>query len=282
MDLQDLFINGQNIPSLPEVYYRFREAVEDPDTSFDEMAKVVASDPGLTARLLKIVNSPFYGFSSQVETIPHAISIIGSSQLNDLVLSTCIIDRFKNISPKAIDMKLFWEHSIATGLSAKVIAKHLNMINYDSIFVGGLLHDIGRLVLCLSSPEKFSEIFLKSEVEEICLLESENKLLGFGHDKVGEELLRRWKLPKIHQETVGYHHTPLEAPLFNKEAAVVDVANSIAKSMTLGSSGELILSDYNDQTLELLEIESKEFFLLVTGEILDEYQATLKAFLQTT
>ena len=281
MDLKDLFIKGSNIPSLPDVFYRFREAVDDPDTSFDEMGEIVSSDPGLTVRLLKIVNSPFYGFSSQVETIPHAISIIGSSHLNDLVLSTCIIERFKNISPKAIDMRLFWEHSIATGLSAKIIARFLDMLNFEGIFVGNLQHDIGRLIICLYTPEKFSEIFLKAKTEEISLLEAEKKILGFSHEKVGEELLRRWQLPKIHQETVGYHHNPVEVPLFDKEAAVVNVANDMSKSMTLGSSGELRSSKYNDKVLGLLGIENKEYLLSIIDEIQDEYQAILETFLTT-
>lgn len=282
MDLQDLFKEEARIPSLSEVFYRFKDAVDDPDTSFDEMGEIISSDPGLTARLLKIVNSPFYGFSSEVETIPHAISIIGSSQLNDMVLSTCIIDRFKGISPKAIDMQLFWEHSIATGLAAKIIAKEINMLNHDSIFVGGLLHDIGRLVLCINAPEQFSEIFLKAQTKGKSLLEAEKEILGFGHDKVGEELLKRWKLPKIHQETVGYHHCPLEAPLFNKEAAVVDDANAVAQSLALGSSGEQFVSKFNDETLELLGIENESFFLSIFDNVQEEYQVTLEAFLQTT
>ena len=280
MDLQDLFKEETNIPSLPEVFYRFREAVNDPDTSFYDMGEIIATDPGLTARLLKIVNSPFYGLSNKVETIPHAVSIVGSSQLNDLVISTCIIDRFKNISPKGLDMPLFWEHSIATGLSAKIIAKQINIVNQDSIFVGGLLHDIGRLVLCLNAPEEFSEIFLEAQTEEKSLLEVEIKILGFGHDKTGEELLRRWKLPKVHQETIGYHHNPLAAPLFNNEAAVVFIANNLAKSLALGSSGELIASENNGKIFNLLGIKSEEFLPSIIDKVQKEYEATLDVFLQ--
>jgi len=278
MDLLDLFKKETKIPSLPEVFYLFKEAVENPDSTFEELGEIVASDLGLTTRLLRIVNSPFYGFSNQVGTIPHAISIIGSRQLNDLVLSTCIIDRFKKIPPKAMDMQLFWEHGIACGLAAKIIANHLNMINPDSIFVAGLLHDIGRLIICLNSPAIFSEVFLKAELENKSLLEVENKIMGFGHDQVGEELLRRWRLPKIHQEAVRYHHNPIEAPLFDKEACVVNIANYIAASLTLGSSGDLSAPKINEKAMKILEIENEGFLLSVLEETKEKHQITIEAF----
>ncbi len=159
MLLEALFNKGIQVPSLPEVFYKFKKAVDDPDASFEELSRIISSDSGLTTHLLRIVNSPFFGFSDQVETIPHAIGIIGRDQLNDLVLSTCVLNRFKHISPRALDIKLFWEHSIACGLASKIIATHLEVGNPDSIFVGGLLHDIGRLVIGINIPDKFNEIF---------------------------------------------------------------------------------------------------------------------------
>lgn len=282
MDLLDLFKKETKIPSLPEVFYRFKEAVENPDVSFDELGEVVAADLGLTARLLKIVNSPYYGFSNQIETIPHAISIIGNRQLSDLVLSTCIIDRFEDVPSKAMDMQLFWEHSIACGLTAKIMANHLKMIDPNSIFVAGLLHDIGRLVICLNSPAIFSEVFLKAQLEDTSLLEVENKIMGFGHDQAGEELLRRWKLPKIHQETVRYHHSPIEAPLFDKEASIINIANDIAKSLALGSSGDLSESKPNEGAMKILGIKNEDFLLSVIEETKEKYQNTIEAFLKVT
>jgi HD-like signal output (HDOD) protein len=290
MDLMDLFKEETRIPSPPIVFYRFKEAVEDPDTSFEELGDIVASDLGLTARLLKIVNSPFYGFSNQVETIAHAISIIGSSQLNDLVLSTCIIDRFKDVPQKALDMQLFWEHSIACGLASKIIAKHLDLVNPNSIFVAGLLHDIGRLVICINAPAAFCEVFLRAQNSQLLfegtpkaksLLQAEKEILGFGHDQVGEELLRRWKLPKIHQEAVGYHHNPIDTPLFEKEATIVNVANNIVQSLSLGCSGELLVEKMSNKILESLGINDDGFIHTIAEEVQLQYQNTIETFLQT-
>lgn len=277
--LQSLFKGGENIPTLPEVFYRFKEAVEDPDSSFEELAEVVASDPGLTARLLRIVNSPIYWFSNPVETIPHAISIIGGVQMNDLVLSTCIIDRFGQSSLKGLDMHLFWEHGIACGLSAQILAKHLDILNPESIFVGGLLHDIGRLVICLNAPDLFSEIFLKAQTGNMSLLDSENKILGFDHAQVGEELLKRWDIPKIHQETVRYHHNPMKAPTFSQEAALIDTANTISNLLCLGSSGELFEPTFNPVSMEILGMKDESFIMEVKEEIQEQYKKTIDSFL---
>ncbi|MBL7020316.1 MAG: HDOD domain-containing protein [Nitrospinaceae bacterium] len=193
MLLEELFNGEVKIPSLPEVFYQFKKAVDDPDSTFEELSRIIGNDSGLTTHLLKIVNSPFYGLSSKVETISHAISIVGGEQLSDLVLSTCVLNKFKNIPSKALEMKLFWEHNIACALASKIISSHLNIGCPESIFVSGLLHDIGRLVISINIPDKFNEIFLLAQMNNSHLLVAENKILGFGHDEVGGELLRRWK-----------------------------------------------------------------------------------------
>lgn len=281
MKLEELFRNETSIPSLPQVFYQFKEAVDDPNASFAELAKIIECEPGLTARLLKIVNSPFFGFQNAVETIPHAISILGNKELSDLVLSTCTLERFKNVSPKAMDMQLFWEHSIACGLVARIIATRLvNDVDPDIVFVGGLLHDIGRLLICLIVPEKFSEVFLRAQTEGTSLLKSEKSILGFGHDEAGGELLRRWNLPKVHEKSVRFHHNPAGASKFSKEASIVNIANSMANSLALGCSGELSVSEIEKESMEILGIKDEEIFSTIREEVQEQYQSTIQVFLE--
>ena len=278
MLLEELFNGEVKIPSLPEVFYQFKKAVDDPDSTFEELSQIISNDSGITTHLLKIVNSPFYGLSSKVETISHAISIIGSDQLHDLVLSTCVLNKFKNIPSKSLEMKLFWEHNIACALASKIISSHLNIGRPDSIFVSGLLHDIGRLVISINIPDKFTEIFLLAQTNNSHLLVSENEILGFGHDEVGGELLRRWTLPEIHFETVRFHHNPAKAPLFAKEASIVNIANSLANMLVLGSSGEMQESEIERESLEILG-ENEETFLAFTKEINEQYHAAIDLIL---
>lgn len=277
INLQDLFEGS--IPTLPQVFYRFKEAAENPYSAFEESADVIASEPGLASRLLKIVNSPVYCFSNPVETIPQAISIIGGTQLSDLALSTCVMDQFDQVYLKGLDIELFWQHGIACGLSAKILAKHLNLANPESIFVGGLLHDIGRLLIALKAPDEYSHIYLLSENKGQSLEDSEKTLLGFDQTQVGQELLRIWEFPEIHQETVRYHHCPMEAPKFKREAAVVAIANTVSNSLGLGSSGEFHDVNFDPDALEILKIDDESFFGEIEEEVQDQYQTTIDAFL---
>jgi HD-like signal output (HDOD) protein len=135
MEIQELFSTGVKIPSLPDVYYEFKDAMDDPEGSFDEISNVIATDPGLTVRLLRIVNSAYFEFPSKIETISHAIGVVGLDQLNNLVISTVIMDQFKGIPDSVINMNSFWKHSIAYGLAAKIISSHNGEINTEKFFV---------------------------------------------------------------------------------------------------------------------------------------------------
>ena len=131
MEIQGLFNSDVQIPSLPDIYYEFKEAMDDPEGSFDEISNIIASDPGLSARLLRIVNSAYFGFPTPIETISHAIGVVGLEQLNNLVISTVIMDRFKGIPDSVLNMESFWKHSIACGLAAKIISSHRGEVNKD-------------------------------------------------------------------------------------------------------------------------------------------------------
>jgi HD-like signal output (HDOD) protein len=172
VEIQELFEGEVEIPTLPEVYYDFKEAMENPDGSFDEISEIISIDTGLSLRLLKIVNSAFYSFPSQIETISHAISVIGLEQLNNLVLSTVVMDRFKNIPESVINMESFWKHSIACGLATRTIATLRKEVNTERFFVAGMLHDIGRLVLAMSAPFSILSVFMRYKAEEISLHEA--------------------------------------------------------------------------------------------------------------
>ena len=116
----------------------------------------------------------------------------------------------------------------------------------------------------------------------ILQMKAEKSILGFGHDEVGGELMKRWKLPKIHEESVRYHHTPAKSPSFKKEAATINIANSIAQNLLLGSSGELLDSKIKKESLEILDIKPGETFLKIREEVQEQYQNTVQTFLQTS
>lgn len=281
MEMQELFDTDVQIPSLPDVYYRFKDAMDDPEGSFEEISKIISTDTGLSARLLRIVNSAYYGTPSKVETISHAIGVVGLEQLNNLVISTVIMERFKGIPDSVINMESFWKHSIACGLAAKTIAVHIGEDNAERFFVSGILHDIGRLVMAMSSPFNVLSVFMRCKSKNISLEESENDILGFNHADVGKHLLKTWGLPVFHQEVTGNHHQPTKNPTFSKEASIVNVADHIVNKLELGDSGESSFSPPIDPTAwDLIALPHDVTLEKLSHNIKKQFNSTLQAFLQ--
>lgn len=138
---------AKHIASPPVVYEKLMGVMENPRRGLGEVAKVLQEDPGLTTRLLRIVNSSFYSFPRQIETVEQAVRIVGTSQIRELVLATSVVSLFQGIDAQHVNMESFWEHSLATGVAARVMAGYQRQPNVERFFVFGLLHDIGRLIL---------------------------------------------------------------------------------------------------------------------------------------
>lgn len=223
---QSLVDDVQSLATLPTVYTQLNMAVQH-ERSMDQIADIIMTDTNLTARLLKVVNSSFYGFPRHIENISQAITLIGMRELRDLTLATCVLSIFKGIPVELATMETFWQHSIGCGLAARALAARLDSDHKpETIFVAGLLHDIGRLVIYLQVPQLGREINLRSRANKMSLYESEKAVLGFCHAEVGGLLLEKWNLPEILVEAVQYHHRPTEASDQNAVAAdLVHAAN---------------------------------------------------------
>jgi HD-like signal output (HDOD) protein len=253
LDPKKLIAHSPQIASLPTIFFRINEAVEDPECSFVEIGEIISSDPSLSARLLRIVNSSFFGFPSKIETITHAVTIVGMAQLNDLALATTVVNQFKGMPKNLINMQKFWFHSVATGLAARIIAVYRREPNADRFYLMGMLHDLGRLVLLLNIPEEMQKVMSRYE-EEGLLHEAENQVMGADHAVVAGLLLEAWKLPEMLQEAITFHHTPSQSPLYPISAAIVHVADIIAHGMELGTCGEHYVPPLNPKAWEILDL----------------------------
>ncbi len=253
LDLRALIEQSPQISSLPTIFYRINEAVEDPECSFVEIGEIISGDPSLAARLLRIVNSSFFGFPSKIETITHAVTIVGMAQLNDLALATTVVNQFKGIPKDLIDMKKFWFHSVATGLAARIIAVYRREPNADRFYLMGMLHDLGRLVLFLNLSEQMQKAISLYEKEGL-LHVAENQTFGTDHAGVGGMLLEVWMLPEMLQEAVSFHHIPNQSSRYPVAAAIVHVADIIAHSMELGTCGERYVPPLNAKAWEILDL----------------------------
>ncbi len=262
-DVENLVENSVQLGSLPAIFYQINDAVEDPECSYSEIGAIISKDSALCARLLRIVNSSFFGFSSKVETITHAVTIVGMVQLRDLALATAIVNNFDGIPKNAVNMKSFWYHSISVGLAGRVIGIYLKESNPERFYVLGLLHDLGRLLLYLTIPEDMSRV-LKLSAEGGLLHEAESKALGWDHAEVGGALLRKWNLPAQMVEGVQYHHNPSSAPNFPLEAAIIHVADIVTQTLELGSSGERYVPPMDFKAWDALGLPASMLSSVVT------------------
>ncbi len=280
VNIENLIETDPRLASLPAVYYEFKRAVQGPDLDFERIEQIILKDSHLIVRLLKIVNSAFYSFSSKVETISHAISVIGTEQLGYLVLSTAIMDKFSGIPQDVIDMDSYWRHSISCGLVSKKLAEYKGELNSEKYFIFGMLHDIGRLIMCMNIPNRNIEVLIRSNSDNkaVHLIEAEE--LGFDHAQLGGALLRKWDLPKVHQEVVEFHHDPSGALLFPFEVAHCHLADIIANTLKLGCSGEsAIVPELDEHAWAMARPPQSISMEVIKDEVEEVFEETARAFL---
>lgn len=232
------FINDEiKLPTLSDVFMKINETIMNPRSSANDIANVISKDTSLAARLLKVVNSAFYGFPSEIDTLTRAVAIVGTKQLSILASCIKIIDVFDEISSEIIDMKTFWRHSIACGVISRLIAGYKGIHNTERLFVAGLLHDVGRLIMYTYMPAIALALFVKARNDESLLYGLESDVMHFNHAEIGGILLRHWKLPLFLERIVMNHHNPKDAH-YKQETSIVHIADIISNAVAQGSSGE--------------------------------------------
>ncbi len=228
----DTLIEKSGAPvSLPEVFIQINELTQDPNSSVADISQVTETDIGLSSRLLKIVNSPYYGFPSTIDSIPRAITIIGTQDLRDLTLATTTVDLFANKNHIQKHIRQLWRHSLYCAVNAKLLAEAIGQPHTERFFVSGLLHDIGRLILFQGIPEQTHKVINQAAETGKDLLTIEQALLGFTHTDIGCRIAHQWKLPENIIETIAFHHSPEKAREYPLETAIVHIANHMANSL---------------------------------------------------
>ncbi len=271
------FVRGTpEIQSLPDVFRRINEVIDRPNSSASEIAKVVMEDPGLTSRLLRLVNSSLFSFPGEIDTISRAIAIVGTQQIRDLALSTCVIEMFEDVSAEFVNMQTYWQHCLATAVCARLLAEYAEEENIERFFVAGLLHDIGSIVIYLRGGRKIKRIVTRCSKESQNLLVAERATLGFDHADVGRELLKLWGLPDVLQEAVGAHHKPGRAKRFPRVANVTHVAEFLVEARDLGSNGEHRVSPVSEEAWLELGL-SVDFLALLYQDLDAQWRASMSA-----
>lgn len=200
-----------DLPTLPAMMATITRLMQDPRTSAEELGRAIASDPALVSKVLKLVNSAFYGFPGRISTITQAIVILGFSTIRNVVLTTSVLKAFgKSSGPGAIDVGKFWEHSLLTGAIARSLAVEREANFVEETFIAGLLHDMGRIVLSQKLTAEFEKVRIVKEKAGLSQLAAEQSVLKLTHGDIGGWLARKWNLPLPYVEVMRLHHFPAE------------------------------------------------------------------------
>ncbi len=255
MSPQELVKGVAKLASLPEVCVRVNEMVDDPRSSSAEIGKVISRDPALTAQLLRIANSSFFNFPSRIDTVSRAITVIGERELRYLVLALSAIRSFSKIPIELANMASFWRHGVYCGVLARLIAQHCKVLHSERLFVAGLLHDIGLLVMVHRVPELERVALQNAHDCEEELHYAEEHVLGCDHAEVGGELLKLWNLPSVLCETVACHHNFALADEARLDAAIVHVANVIANRAELDVDHDGPVPEFDPAAWDMLGLD---------------------------
>ncbi len=237
---RELVVSVGNLISLPDVYFRVREVINDPDSTMSNVAEAVSYDPSITARLLMVANSPFFGMASRVETVTRAVNLLGTKHVHDIVLATSIIRSFYGISNDVMNMDVFWDNSIYCGVVARILANRSNELDSERLFVEGLLRDFGHLIMYLKIPDLAQEALVNSKQQGKELFRVEQELIGFDYAEVGGELLRQWQVPSSLVDAVWYQNEPQKALDYPLEASIINVAGFITAQRYFEQNNEAL------------------------------------------
>lgn len=238
-DADSLAVGVSNLVSLPQAYFRVSEMLNDPRSNASQIGEVISHDPALTARLLRFVNSPIYAMPKPIDSVARAITILGVQELRMLALASSVGSAFRPPPADLVDLGAYWHHSVFTGILAKQLGKQCRLKSVERLFVAGLLHDVGQLVLAHTVPEAMRKVIAHLPQYPNHRCQMEQKLIGCDHSEVGAALMRQWQLPDSLWLPVRYHHSPGQAPACRVEAALVHIANAIADGVEPNRPGSV-------------------------------------------
>ncbi len=255
------------LPTLPPMLAKMNQLMSDAQASAADVAKVISSDPALASKVLRVVNSAFYGLSNRVTTVTHAIVILGFNTIRNIVLGSTIFDSFKTDTNTLFDRTQFWKHSIACGAAARSLGKRLGQQHLEELFVAGLLHDIGKLIADRHLHDQFVQALTVARDRDCLLYQAEQEVFGVTHAEIGALVLGKWNLSKGMVEVVRCHHNPSVAAEGTRVAtAIVHFADILARALRVGSGGDRRIPIVSQAAWSLLNLETEDLEEVV-GEV---------------
>lgn len=261
--LEKKVVEMTNLPTLPGVVRHISRMVEDKKSTASDVGEMITRDQALSARLLRLVNSPVYGFPGRISTVTHALVLLGFNVVKGLVLGTTVFDTF------GARTKGLWEHSLGCALTSRELARVLGLADVEEVMIAGLLHDLGKAVLSTITEADYETAMTAAQERNCHIGVVEHEVFGVDHARVASWLAREWHLPARLQEPLTYHHRPELAKCHKDVTAIVHLADVLTRGMGYGNPGDMSMPPLNhdafrdlhlsfaqiDQVIEQTEIE---------------------------
>jgi len=257
-DIDSLISRTSVLATPPTIYYQLNSAINNPSTSLKDIGNIIGQDASLTAQLLRISNSVFFNFPTQITTVEQAITIVGIQQLRELTLACTVLNAFPSIPDDQIDINQFWQHSLSVGVASRVLASVRKESNVERYYVLGLLHDLGRVIICLGDPIATRELLQQAAQSKRLLHQLELERWQVDHGEIGAAFLKNWNLPASIYQPIHHHHRPEKAEDYSDECAIIHVADIIAHALELGGSGEKRVAPLSDKAWQRLGINPEQ------------------------
>lgn len=280
LNIQKILGKIDKLPTLPYVVTTLSDMVRNPNTSAADIHKVIMKDQSLSSRILKLVNSAFYGFSERISSISHAIVILGFNTVKNVALTASVFDMFAKDSKREelYSRKNFWLHSLGVATAARIIGVKAKLPSVEDLFVAGLLHDIGKLVLDQFVHERFVDVLTLVNEKDILIKDAEMEVLGgVTHAQIGAWLATKWKLPQGLVQMIGFHHRPELSEHLLKPIACIHLADIVVRSLDIGSGGDKRIPKISPPAWEALSFTEKD--LLTIFSALEDEMADADQFL---
>lgn len=279
--VQQVVSNIRNLPTPPMVFHQIQKVISDPDSSASSLASILSEDPAMSVKVLKLTNSAFYGLSREVVSVKQAVMIVGMEAIKNLVLSASVLDMFKGDDLDQEYQEQFWRHSLATGFCGRMLAGKLRsrgIVDPDSSFSAGLLHDIGKLVVCCFLPEEYRAIKEAHQLDpSVPDHQVEEKVLGYSHPQIGGFLASQWKLPETLASAILHHHHPELSELDSPVAHIIHIADGVAH-LTFDGESEDTACPVNPAVMDFMGIGEDDLALF--SEALREEYVKAETFMQ--
>jgi len=258
--IEDAIGEISHIATLPEITLRIIRLVEDPNSSAKDLTQVITNDPALGARILKVVNSAFYGLPGQIGSINRAIVLLGLNAVKNIAIAASLAKLFRGgqISDQ-FNARELWTHSIAVATATHKLADHVGLGLPDEAFLAGLIHDLGIMVEIQARRPQFVEALERAKSDNLPLRQAETEVIGASHEQFGAALCSAWKFPQCFSYAAGFHHRPSEVAEANRVLpSLVFVADIIAARAGMGWSGDLETEEIPPAILEQLNLTQQK------------------------